>query len=92
MESVGATKSQVFSAATIRQALPAFVSHTLYLFDHNIRAATLLGLVGAGGVGFQLLNASRVNQFDVVSYILILMVIVIYDVELISMWLRKAVK
>lgn len=88
----GASESQIFFSATLRQAAPAFVAHTLYLLDTNIRSATLLGVVGAGGIGFQLLNASRVNQFDVVTYILILMVAVVLVVELLSLWLRKAVR
>lgn len=88
----GATEAQIFFSATLRQAAPAFVAHTLYLLDTNIRSATLLGVVGAGGIGFQLLNASRVNQFEVVAYILILMVAVVLLVELLSMWLRKAVR
>ena len=88
----GASNVQVFFAVTIRQAAPAFIAHTLYLLDTNIRSATLLGVVGAGGIGFQLLNASRVNQFDVVTYILIVMVGVVLAVEVLSMWLRKAVR
>lgn len=88
----GASELQIFFSATLRQAAPAFVAHTLYLLDTNIRSATLLGVVGAGGIGFQLLNASRVNQFDVVTYILILMVVVVLVVELLSLWLRKAVR
>lgn len=92
IRAAGASYVQVFFAATIRQAAPAFVAHTLYLLDTNIRSATLLGVVGAGGIGFQLLNASRVNQFDVVTYILIVMVIVVLAVEILSMWLRQAVR
>lgn len=92
IRTAGASELQVFFAATIRQTAPAFVAHTLYLLDTNIRSATLLGVVGAGGIGFQLLNASRVNQFDVVTYILILMIIVVLAIEALSMWLRKAVR
>lgn len=92
IRAAGASNVQVFFAATIRQAAPAFVAHTLYLLDTNIRSATLLGVVGAGGIGFQLLNASRVNQFDVVTYILIVMVVVVLAVETLSMWLRQAVR
>ena len=88
----GASEPQIFFSATLCQAAPAFVAHTLYLLDTNIRSATLLGVVGAGGIGFQLLNASRVNQFDVVTYILILMVAVVLVVEVLSLWLRKAVR
>ncbi|WP_290198370.1 phosphonate ABC transporter, permease protein PhnE [Corynebacterium guangdongense] len=88
----GATDVQVFFSATLRQAAPAFVAHTMYLLDTNIRSATLLGVVGAGGIGFLLLNASRINQFDVVTMILILMVGVVLLVELVSMWLRRTVR
>jgi phosphonate transport system permease protein len=92
MRTAGASEVQVFFAATVRQAAPAFIAHTMYLLDSNIRAATLLGVVGAGGIGFLLLNASRINQFDVVTMILILMVAVVLAVEALSIWLRKAVR
>lgn len=89
---LGATDVQVFFSATLRQAAPAFVAHIMYLLDTNIRSATLLGVVGAGGVGFLLLNASRINQFEVVTMILILMIAVVLIVELLSMWLRRTVR
>ncbi|MGO1325755.1 MAG: phosphonate ABC transporter, permease protein PhnE [Brevibacterium aurantiacum] len=92
MRATGASEAQVFFSATLRQAAPAFVAHTMYLLDNNICSATLLGVVGAGGIGFLLLNASRVNQFDVVTMVLILMVAVVLAVEALSMWLRKAVR
>ncbi|MDN5585791.1 MAG: phosphonate ABC transporter, permease protein PhnE [Brevibacterium sp.] len=92
MRATGASEAQVFFSATLRQAAPAFVAHTMYLLDNNIRSATLLGVVGAGGIGFLLLNASRVNQFDVVTMVLILMVAVVLAVEALSMWLRRAVR
>ncbi|WP_257162437.1 phosphonate ABC transporter, permease protein PhnE [Corynebacterium cystitidis] len=92
VRTAGATGPQVFFSATIRQAAPAFVSHTLYLLDTNIRSATLLGVVGAGGIGFLLLNASRINQFQVVTMILILMVVVVLVVEALSMWMRKSIR
>lgn len=92
IRATGASEPQVFFAATLRQAAPAFIAHTMYLLDTNIRSATLLGVVGAGGVGFLLLNASRINQFDVVTMILVLMVAVVLVVEGLSMWLRKALR
>lgn len=86
----GATGPQVFFSATLRQTLPALIAHLMYLFDSNIRSATLLGVVGAGGVGFLLMNASRVNQFPVVTTILLAMVAVVLAVEAVSVWLRKS--
>ncbi|WP_408016178.1 phosphonate ABC transporter, permease protein PhnE [Rhodococcus artemisiae] len=92
LRTAGASEIQVFFGATLRQSAPAFIAHTMYLLDSNIRSATLLGVVGAGGIGFLLLNASRVNQFDVVTTVLILMVAVVLAVEALSMWLRTVVR
>lgn len=88
----GATRWQVFSAATLRQAAPAFVAHILYLLDVNIRSATLLGVVGAGGIGFFLLNSARVQEFGVVTTIMLMVLGVVLALELLAMWLRKVVK
>lgn len=92
LRAAGASEAQIFFSATVRQAAPAFIAHSMYLLDTNIRSATLLGVVGAGGVGFLLLNASRINQFDVVTMILLLMVGVVPIVEALSMWLRRTVR
>lgn len=87
----GASALQVHAAATLRQALPAFVSHVLYQLDVNVRSATLLGIVGAGGIGFYLLNASRVMQFQTVTYIILLILAVVLALEALSAWVRRAV-
>ncbi|WP_288801507.1 phosphonate ABC transporter, permease protein PhnE [uncultured Corynebacterium sp.] len=92
VRAAGASEPQVFFSATVRQAAPAFVAHIMYLLDTNFRSATLLGVVGAGGIGFQLLNAARVNQFDVVTYILILMLVVVLAIEALSLWVRKSIR
>lgn len=88
----GASKIQVFFSATFRQAAPSMVAHTMYLLDTNIRSATLLGVVGAGGIGFQLLNAARVNQFQTVTFILLLIVAVVFAIEMLSRWMRTMVR
>lgn len=88
----GATRTQVLFSATTRQVMPAFVAHLLYQLDVNIRSATLLGIVGAGGIGFYLLNASRVMAFDVVTFIVLLILGVVLLIEGLSMWTRRAVR
>ncbi|MEL4357092.1 MULTISPECIES: phosphonate ABC transporter, permease protein PhnE [unclassified Luteococcus] len=88
----GASRVQVFFAVTLRQALPAFVAHVLYLLDTNIRSATLLGVVGAGGIGFTLLNAARVVQFDVVTTVVGLILAVVLLVEALALWVRATVR
>lgn len=92
LESSGAHRAQIFFSATVRQAGPAFVAHIMYLLDSNIRSATLLGIVGAGGIGFLLLNASRVQQFDVVTTILLFILAVVLIVEALALWVRQAVR
>jgi phosphonate transport system permease protein len=84
----GGSQSQVFFAATVPAGARAIVAHVLYLLDTNIRSATLLGIVGAGGIGFYLLNASRVLEFGVVTTILIMIFCTVLLVELLAIWLR----
>ncbi|GGJ62412.1 phosphonate ABC transporter, permease protein PhnE [Streptomyces brasiliensis] len=85
----GATRRQVFFAAILPRAWPAVLAHLLYQLDVNIRSATLLGIVGAGGIGYDLLNAARVLQFDVVTTVVLLILAVVLLVEGVAMWLRK---
>ena len=89
VRATGAGRAQVFFAATLPQAAPAFVAHVLYQLDTNIRSATLLGLVGAGGIGYYLLNASRVLEFGVVTTVLLLTFAVVMAVELLAVWFRR---
>ncbi|WP_084499465.1 phosphonate ABC transporter, permease protein PhnE [Brevibacterium album] len=88
----GASRLQVFCSATVRQATPAFLAHVLYQFDTNIRAATLLGIVGAGGIGFSLMNAARVLQFDVVTYLILMVLALVLLVEGLSVWVRSVLR
>lgn len=92
LRATGASRPQVFFAATLPRGAPAFVAHTLYLLDVNIRSATLLGIVGAGGIGFQLLNAARVLEFGVVTTILLMVFTTVLVVELLALYLRKVVR
>lgn len=92
VRATGATTSQVFFAATLRQSAPQFIAHVLYQLDVNIRSATLLGIVGAGGIGFYLLNASRVQAFDVVTFIIGMVLITVLAVEAIAVWTRRALR
>jgi phosphonate transport system permease protein len=91
VRATGASRLQVFVAVTLPQAAPAFVAHLLYQLDVNIRSATLLGIVGAGGIGFYLLNASRVMEFGVVCTIMLMVFATVMAVELLALWLRRAV-
>lgn len=88
----GATRSQVFFSATLRQALPSFVAHLIYQLDMNFRSATMLGIVGAGGIGFYLLSAARILEFDAVTYMLLMIIVVTLLLEGLSMWARRLIR
>jgi phosphonate transport system permease protein len=86
----GATRTQAFFAATLRQALPALAAHFLHQLDVNVRSATLLGIVGAGGIGYYLINASRVQEFGVVTTVILMVLGVVLAVEGLAVLLRRS--
>lgn len=88
LTTVGATRLQVFAGATVPQAIPSFVGHTLYLLDTNIRSATVLGIVGGGGIGYMLSSAARINQHELL-FLLLCVLVIVFAVEALSSWLRK---
>lgn len=90
LHAVGATRTQVFTAATFPQAMPALVGHTLYLLDTNIRSATVLGIVGGGGIGYMLSSAARINQHELLALLLCVLAIV-FAVEGLASWIRRLI-
>ena len=77
MRSVGASHRQVIQYGVIPQAAPLLVSYTLLLFEGNVRGATILGLVGAGGIGLELTTAMRMYDYGHLSAIIICIIIVV---------------
>jgi phosphonate transport system permease protein len=91
LTAAGATRGQRYLAATWTQGLPSLIGNSLYLVDTNIRAATILGIVGGSGIGFYLTNASMVMTLHGQVTTLVLMVIVtVLLVEGIATWMRHA--
>lgn len=92
LKAAGATRTQVFFSSTLPLSIPATVGHLMYLLEQNVRSATLLGIVGAGGIGFLLVNAMDGRHFDqVLAYVLVIIAMVVV-VETASMLIRKALK
>ena len=69
--------------------LPIFVSHTLYFLESNTRAASVLGIVGAGGIGFWLNDRIGVNDWQAVSTIILLLLVAVAAIDQLSGWLRR---
>ena len=63
LQATGASKMQVILFAVIPQVIPAFISYSIFRFDVSIRSATVLGLVGAGGLGFSLIKTMKLFQY-----------------------------
>ena len=85
----GATRMQEAFTGVTPQVMPAFIGTSLYVIDINIRAATILGLVGAGGIGFPLIQATRTLDWERVGGILIVIFLIVYAIERLSGWVRK---
>jgi phosphonate transport system permease protein len=88
----GSSRLQMFASATLPQGAQSLVGHTFYLLDTNIRSATLLGIVGGGGVGYYLLNAGQGSNYQLVGSIVIMILLTVLIVEGIAMWMRKVFK
>lgn len=82
VKSVGATPIAVQRFGVLPQVLPVFASQALYFWESNTRSATIIGAVGAGGIGLKLWEAMRTNSdWENVAYmvLLILMVVFVFD-------------
>jgi phosphonate transport system permease protein len=64
------------------------LSHALYYLESNTRSATILGIVGAGGIGLHLADRIRVNNWDEVSFILIMILVEVTGIDMVSKALR----
>ena len=86
---LGASPSAVQRFAVVPQVLPVFLGQTLYFWESNVRSATIIGAVGAGGIGLKLWEAMRTNQdWENVAYMVVLILVVVYCIDLISGALR----
>ena len=92
LESAGASKRQIISFAIIPQIIPSFVANNLYILDRNIRMATMLGIVGAGGIGYELQSAFRMFEYPKVSAIIIIIFVTIFFIDNISSYIRSKIK
>lgn len=89
--STGANKVQVIVRGIFPQVKPLFVNYMLYYLENNFRAATVLGLVGAGGIGMELLTSMRLFKNREVLTILIIMVSMITIIDRSSAYVRKKI-
>jgi phosphonate transport system permease protein len=86
--SVGAGFVARIRFAVLPQVLPVMISQTLYSIESNSREATILGLVGAGGIGLRLSERIQINAWDQVAYIIVLVLLSVAIIDTTSRYLR----
>ncbi len=85
----GSRRTQMVRWAVLPQVLPNYVAFSLYAFELNVRASTVLGYVGAGGIGFLLRTQYQFLQWSNLSVIVICLFVIVFCIELVSIRLRR---
>lgn len=90
VRSVGASPTQVFFNAVWPAVLPQFVSSHLYVWEFNIRDSTILGLIGAGGLGLLITEATSLFQWGRLATVLLVVIVLVVSFDTVSGKIRKA--
>ncbi len=89
LKSVGASRLQQFRHGVFPQVLPLLTGYTLYMLEYNVRAASILGVVGAGGIGFYLYTYINNFQYTKATTALLMLLVVVTVIDLASSHLRR---
>ncbi|MCL4155092.1 UNVERIFIED_CONTAM: hypothetical protein GTU68_047606 [Idotea baltica] len=90
VRATGANQIQRYRFGVIPQILPVFVSQVLYYLESNTRSATVIGALGAGGIGLMLVETMKTSRdWENTSYIIILTIVVVILMDQASGWLRR---
>jgi phosphonate transport system permease protein len=90
IRATGAHSLEEIAFGVIPQVMPLWLSYSLYRFESNVRSATVLGIVGAGGIGLLLWDAMRNFEYTATAAILVIIIVVVSILDLISSAVRKA--
>lgn len=89
VRSTGSSKIQEIQYGVIPQVLPLWISYALYRFESNVRSATVVGMVGAGGIGVLLWEGIRGFNFPATSAIILIIIVTVSLIDMLSQYLRK---
>lgn len=90
LTAVGANKLQIIWFAVLPQVMTYFISYSLYAFEINVRASTVLGYIGAGGIGLYLQQTLQVFDYAKTGTIIIVIILVVVLIDYISSKSREA--
>ncbi|MBM3342107.1 MAG: phosphonate ABC transporter, permease protein PhnE [Betaproteobacteria bacterium] len=91
MRAVGANRFQILLFGILPQVIPVFVGNVIFEWDVNIRRSTIMGLVGAGGLGLALHRQMAAYNYGGIATVIIVILLLIIAGEIISYYARKAV-
>ena len=89
VKAAGGGRLEIVRLGMFPQVFPVILSQSLYYFESNTRSATILGIVGAGGIGLQLSDRIRVNNWDEASFIILMILGTVYGIDILSRHLRR---
>lgn len=89
--SAGGGRLHMIRFGLLPQVLPVFFSQVLYYFESNTRSATIIGIVGAGGIGLHLAEMIRTFEWDRVSFIILIVLVTVAAIDYLSTRLRLAI-
>jgi phosphonate transport system permease protein len=83
---------QIAQYGVFPQVLPLCLGYTIYMFEYNIRAASVLGVVGAGGIGFELVSYIRGFEYNKAMTMMLVLLVVVTAIDAFSSQLRNKFK
>lgn len=92
VDGTGATRLQTLRFGLFPQCIPQVVAFTIYRFEMNFRDATVLGLVGAGGIGYYIQLYVRGFQYEKVAVLLLVIIAVVTLLDQLTFWVRRWVR
>ncbi len=89
--SAGGSKLHAIRFGIVPQVMPVLISQVLYYFESNTRSATIIGIVGAGGIGLYLAEMIRTYEWDQVAFIILMILVTVAIIDFLSSRLRLAI-
>lgn len=92
LRATGARPLQVIVFGVLPQVVTAWIAVVLYRFEVNLRSATLLGMVGAGGLGFELVGSLKLFKYPETATCIIVITVMVVAADFVSSQLRRAIQ
>ena len=92
LRSAGASQLQIIAFGVVPQVITAWIAVVLYRFEVNLRSATVLGMVGAGGLGFELVSSLKLFRYQETATCIIVITVMVIAADMVSNWLRSRIQ